>query len=162
MLKLLFQLLERKMEYEKILQRNNTYIEPEKIKGEENRRAQEPIGDWQSMSDHLRWAQLNKELMIARLTHNIRKLGKEEREIDVYLLEKAYKELHKNLSDLHEKHELYPIAEKTCCQSLYTFLTGFLNQHDRDILERKIIEEEIERVGTVMESINVQLQIYRF
>jgi len=29
-------------------------------------------------------------------------------------------------------------------------------------LERKIIEEEIERVGTVMESINVQLQIYRF
>jgi len=122
MLKLLFQLLERKMEYEKILQRNNTYIEPEKIKGEENRRAQEPIGDWQSMSDHLRWAQLNKELMIARLTHNIRKLGKEEREIDVYLLEKAYKELHRNLSDLHIKHDQHPQIVNESILSLVTNL----------------------------------------
>ena len=104
MLKLLFQLLERKMEYEKILERNNTYIEPDKIKQENDRRAQEPIGDWKSMSDNLRWAQLNKELRVARLTHNIRKLGKEEKELDVYFLEKAYKDLHRNLTDLYVKH----------------------------------------------------------
>lgn len=161
MLKLLFQLLERKMEYEKILERNNTYIEPDKIKQENDRRAQEPIGDWQSMSDHLRWAQLNKELRVARLTHNIRKLGKEERELDVYFLEKAYKDLHRNLTDLYVKHELYPVKEKTCGQSFYTLFTGFLSQHDKDTLQRKIIEQEIERVATVMEIINVQLQIYR-
>ena len=51
--------------------------------------------------------------------------------------------------------------EKTCGQSFYTLFTGFLSQHDKDTLQRKIIEQEIERVATVMEIINVQLQIYR-